>query len=136
MKKILIAVLMLITTSAAWAASDEVVSLRGNSPLTADSKGVMTKDWRDGEGKVVRNYPQQPPVIPHIIEDYAITTDRNDCLMCHNWNSEMPGATKVGISHFVNRDGQALSNISPRRYFCTQCHVPQRNVKPQVLNVQ
>ena len=39
------------------------------------------------------------------------------------------GATKVSITHFKDRDGRELSNISPRRYFCTQCHVPQTNAK-------
>lgn len=135
MKKILIAVLVLIASPVVWAASDDVFSLRGDSPLSADSKEVVDKEWRDGEGKVMRNYPQQPPLVPHTIENYSITLKNNDCLMCHNWNSELPGATKVGVSHFVNRDGQALSSISPRRYFCIQCHVPQRNVKPLVSNV-
>ncbi len=135
MRKILIVVLMLIATSVAWAASDAVFSLRGDSPLNAGSVGVMDKKWRDGEGTVVRSYPQQPPLIPHTIVDYTITKGNNDCLMCHDWKSELPGATKIGVSHFVNRDGQALSSISPRRYFCTQCHVPQRDVNPLVSNV-
>ncbi|HEB92615.1 MAG TPA: nitrate reductase cytochrome c-type subunit [Gammaproteobacteria bacterium] len=135
MRKILIAALVLITASVTWAASDDVFSLRGNSPLNADSMDVMDKKWRDGEGTVVRSYPQQPPLVPHTTEDYAITKDNNDCLMCHNWKSELPGATKIGVSHFVNRNGQALSSISPRRYFCNQCHVPQRDVEPLVLNV-
>jgi cytochrome c-type protein NapB len=25
-------------------------------------------------------------------------------------------------------------DVSPRRYFCTQCHVPQDEVKPLVVN--
>ncbi|MBL8436728.1 MAG: nitrate reductase cytochrome c-type subunit, partial [Zoogloeaceae bacterium] len=44
------------------------------------------------------------------------------------------GATKVSLTHFKNREGQELSNISPRRYFCTQCHVPQTDAKPLVGN--
>ncbi len=135
MRKILIVVLMLIATSVTWAASDAVFSLRGDSSLNADSVDVTDRKWRDGEGTVVRSYPQQPPLVPHSTEDYVITRDSNDCLMCHNWQSELPGATKIGVSHFENRDGQALSSISPRRYFCNQCHVPQRDVEPLVLNV-
>ncbi|MOA70489.1 Periplasmic nitrate reductase, electron transfer subunit precursor [compost metagenome] len=34
----------------------------------------------------------------------------------------------------MDRDGQALAAVSPRRYFCTQCHVPQKDVKPLVGN--
>ena len=44
------------------------------------------------------------------------------------------GATKVSLTHFKDRDGRELSNISPRRYFCTQCHVPQTDAKPLVDN--
>ncbi|MNF17837.1 Periplasmic nitrate reductase, electron transfer subunit precursor [compost metagenome] len=34
----------------------------------------------------------------------------------------------------MDRDGQALAAVSPRRYFCNQCHVPQADVKPLVGN--
>jgi cytochrome c-type protein NapB len=32
----------------------------------------------------------------------------------------------------MDRDGQFLASVSPRRFFCTQCHVPQHEVKPPV----
>ena len=44
------------------------------------------------------------------------------------------GATKVSLTHFKDRDGGELSNISPRRFFCMQCHVPQTDAKPLVTN--
>jgi cytochrome c-type protein NapB len=31
----------------------------------------------------------------------------------------------VSITHFMDRDGQFLASVSPRRFFCTECHVPQ-----------
>jgi cytochrome c-type protein NapB len=40
----------------------------------------------------------------------------------------------VSITHFMDRDAQFRASISPRRYFCNQCHVPQRDVKPLVAN--
>jgi cytochrome c-type protein NapB len=40
----------------------------------------------------------------------------------------------ISITHFSDRDGQFLASISPRRYFCTQCHVPQHNVQAPVEN--
>jgi cytochrome c-type protein NapB len=40
----------------------------------------------------------------------------------------------VSITHFMDRDGQFLASVSPRRYFCVQCHVPQSSVKPPVNN--
>ena len=38
----------------------------------------------------------------------------------------------VSITHFMDRDGQFLAAVSPRRYFCEQCHVVQLEVDPIV----
>ena len=40
----------------------------------------------------------------------------------------------VSITHFMNRDGQFLASVSPRRYFCTLCHVTQQVTRPLVGN--
>jgi nitrate reductase (cytochrome), electron transfer subunit len=40
----------------------------------------------------------------------------------------------VSITHFMDRDGQFLAAVSPRRYFCNQRHVPQHEVEPLVGN--
>ena len=34
----------------------------------------------------------------------------------------------------MDRDGNLLADISPRRYFCDTCHVVQLEVKPLVEN--
>ena len=78
---------------------------------------------------------QQPPLIPHTTAGYQITKNFNKCMDCHAWQkTKDSGATKVSVTHFRTRDGQELDNISPRRYFCTQCHVPQTDAKPLVEN--
>jgi len=135
MKAFTVALSLVVISSVAWAGGANVHSLRGDTALDAPSAQTAAKTWQDGEGKIQRNYAQQPPLGPHSTEDLTIDREDNSCLSCHNWNSEVPGATKVGVSHFVNRDGQALSNISPNRYFCTQCHVPQSDAKPLVPNI-
>jgi cytochrome c-type protein NapB len=38
----------------------------------------------------------------------------------------------VSNTHFLDRDGVVKDKISTRRYFCTQCHVPQADVRPPV----
>ena len=134
MKKIFVIVLLLGPATWLWADSSDVQSLRGDTALDAPSVSTAAKAWYDGEGKIKRNFNQQPPLIPHDIQDFEITREDNACMACHSMDSEMPGATKVAVSHFLNRDNQALVNISPRRYFCTQCHVPQKNMKPLMLN--
>ena len=74
-------------------------------------------------------------MIPHKIDGYSITTNFNKCMDCHSWTRyRETGATKVSLTHFKDRDGKELSNISPRRYFCNQCHVPQFDAKPLVEN--
>jgi cytochrome c-type protein NapB len=34
----------------------------------------------------------------------------------------------------MDSDGNVLSNVAPRRYFCLQCHVPQTDAAPIVEN--
>lgn len=83
----------------------------------------------------MRNYPEQPPIIPHSIEGYQITLNTNRCLSCHRREfTEGSGAPMISVTHFMDRDGQVLSDVSPRRYFCTQCHVQQTDARPLVDN--
>ncbi|EOW1560979.1 nitrate reductase cytochrome c-type subunit [Pseudomonas aeruginosa] len=82
-----------------------------------------------------RNYPEQPPTIPHSIVGYRIDKDSNKCLSCHSRaNSARTQAVMISITHYMDRDGQPLAAVSPRRYLCVQCHVPQQDVKPLVDN--
>lgn len=82
-----------------------------------------------------RNYPEQPPTIPHSISGYQIDKNGNKCLACHSRaNSARSQAPMISITHYMDRDGQALAAVSPRRYFCTQCHVSQNEVQPLVGN--
>lgn len=134
MKNFSILLLLMVISSIAWAGENNLRSLRGDLPLEAASAQTSAKVWQGGDGKIQRSFVQQPPLVPHLIEGFTIDLEGNSCLNCHNWNSEMPGATRVAVSHFVNRDDQALSNISPNRYFCTQCHVPQKDAKPLISN--
>jgi len=83
----------------------------------------------------VRAYPEQPPIIPHSIETYQVDLNANKCLTCHArariGESQAP---MVSVTHYVDREGQVLAQVSPRRYFCTQCHVPQHPDDPTVGN--
>ena len=95
-------------------------------PIPAD----VTDDRR-----VSRNYPEQPPVIPHNVRDYQINLNTNRCLTCHSRQfTEAVQAPMISITHYMDRDGQMLGQVSPRRYFCMQCHVPQTTAQPFVPN--
>ena len=116
------------------AAPVKLQGLRGGTPVDQDNAPVGTRQERDHPvGN--RDYVQQPPLIPHTIAGYQITKNFNKCLDCHAWaKTQTSGATKVSVTHFRTREGTELDNISPRRYFCTQCHVPQTDAKPLVDN--
>ncbi len=108
--------------------------LRGGTPVNQDNPPGGFRQERD-HGPAPRDFVQQPPLIPHATGGYQITRNFNKCMDCHAWSkTAVSGATKVGVSHFRNREGQELDNVSPRRYFCTQCHVPQTDAKPLVEN--
>ncbi|MDW6005362.1 nitrate reductase cytochrome c-type subunit [Vibrio mangrovi] len=81
------------------------------------------------------DYIYQPPLIPHSIRNYEVSLNANKCLSCHSWkNAEEMKATKISVTHFVNREDAVLADVSPRRYFCLQCHVPQASAEALVEN--
>ena len=125
-------VLMLATAAAA---ADNLDQLRGPAPLTeaGEPPGMAPVENRDL--RRARNYPEQPPTIPHKIDGYQIDANANRCLTCHSRAATGESqAPMVSITHFMDRDGQFLAAVSPRRYFCNQCHVPQHEVEPPVGN--
>ncbi len=110
-------------------------SLRGATPLNDEGPAPPMTPPRNTSEKEVRNYPEQPPVIPHSIDGYQIDINGNKCLSCHaRARTAESQAPMVSITHFMDRDGQFRASISPRRFFCTQCHVPQNVVNPPVSN--
>ena len=113
----------------------EVKSLRGSMELDQNSSAPEMKKYaKDGE-PIPRDYVQQPPLIPHKIDGYIVNLKSNKCLSCHSWkNYREARATKISQTHFEDRDNHVLANVSARRYFCTQCHVPQVNAQPLVEN--
>jgi cytochrome c-type protein NapB len=83
----------------------------------------------------MRNYPEQPPIIPHSIDGYQLSLNANRCLECHRRQfTDIVNAPMISISHFTDRDGQMLADVAPRRYFCTGCHVQQTNARALVDN--
>jgi cytochrome c-type protein NapB len=91
--------------------------------------------WNVDDVRKMRAYPDQPPVIPHSIEGYQLSVNTNRCLSCHKREfTEGSGAPMISVTHYITREGQMLADVSPRRYFCTACHVPQAEINPLVGN--
>ena len=109
--------------------------LRGPVPVDQEGQAPRMTPTRNTLEKDVRAYPEQPPTIPHSIDGYQLSVNTNRCMSCHKREyTQGSGAPMISITHFQTRDGQMLADISPRRYFCTECHVPQANVRPLVEN--
>lgn len=131
---IMIAVLIFAAINTQLSA-EEVTSLRGITELDQGTKAPPVKTYNKDDEPIARDYVQQPPLIPHAIAKYRINLKSNKCLSCHSWkNYRQNGATKISQTHFEDRDAHVLANVSARRYFCTQCHVPQVDAKPLVEN--
>lgn len=112
-----------------------VPRLTGEAQPMADAKVPPLDRPVIDDVRRMRNYPEQPPIIPHSIDGYQLTVNTNRCLSCHKREfTEGSGAPMISITHFMDRDGQVLADVTPRRYFCTQCHVQQTDARPLVPN--
>ncbi|NRG18188.1 nitrate reductase cytochrome c-type subunit [Rhizobiales bacterium] len=120
---------------AALAFSQEAPRLTGPDPAMENVPAPPLARPITDDRRKARNYPEQPPVIPHSIEGYQLTLNTNRCLECHRREFvEASGAPMISVTHFMDRDFQVLADVAPRRYFCLQCHVPQTDARPLVEN--
>ncbi|MCE9678892.1 nitrate reductase cytochrome c-type subunit [Shewanella sp. AS1] len=122
------------STSAAGVPEEKIATLR-QAPLDMNPTPPVMQKVLNKDVKQVRNYPMQPPVIPHKIDNYQIDLKVNKCMSCHArkriGDSQAP---MVSVTHYMDRENNFLADLSPRRYFCTQCHVPQLDAKTLVEN--
>ena len=109
--------------------------LRGPDPFTKETPAPPLPRPVTDDVRVQRNYPDQPPVIPHAIEGYAMDLNANKCMSCHARKfTAQSQAPMISVTHYQDRDGNTLGGLSPRRYVCLSCHVPQTTVTPLVGN--
>jgi len=110
-------------------------TIRGITTIDKTKDAEALKRVIKDKNPIKRNYVHQPPVVPHQIRGYRVNKDSNKCLTCHGWKyARETGATKISLTHFETRDGKTLSEVSPRRYFCSQCHVTQADAPELVEN--
>lgn len=109
--------------------------LRGAARFEESGKTPPLVNAENDDRKRVRSYAMQPPTIPHKTDNYQVDRFANRCMMCHaRTRAPETQATPISITHYVDRDGNFLADVSPRRYFCEQCHVVQMQSDPAVEN--
>ena len=134
---------------------DDAMGLSKTSVFDEPSPAVFAYSDKapNKSGVLPRAYDGAPPQIPHAIDAYLpIKANENACLDCHDKPSmmekmmkalpapmpSMAGKIMKGTptampeSHYIKVDGKWQRNSN--RYVCTQCHVPQANVKDLVGN--
>lgn len=127
-----VATLLLVLLSGAALAQPGTDTLR-KAPVTSEPPAPRMAIDENKDIKRMRAYPMQPSTIPHKIDDYQLDIHANKCMSCHaRTRTEDTQAPMVSVTHYQDRDGNFLAELSPRRYFCTQCHVPQTDAKPLV----
>lgn len=110
-------------------------ALRGATPIPDEARPPLLTNAVNDDQRRTRNYDMQPPIIPHRVDGYQVDRNFNKCLDCHaRARTEFSQAVPVSATHYIDRSGKVLAQISTRRYFCQQCHVAQEPVKPLVAN--
>ncbi len=137
--------LMCVNVQAAKPVKDSSLGLSKTSvnDSPAPEKFSYSNNFPGTGNLLPRAYLNAPPQIPHNIEAFLpVTAKSNNCKMCHD-NRAMQGkkvkgqATAIPDSHYTDlrhAPGKVTTELIGARYVCTQCHVPQANVKPLVTN--
>jgi cytochrome c-type protein NapB len=109
-------------------------SLRGAEINASDPEGDGTRYGRDLGAPAARLRAAAAADSPHH-QGLHVTKKFNKCLDCHAWVARQGDRCHQDLGHPLQvREGQELSSVSPNRYFCNQCHVPQSDAKPLVGN--
>ena len=115
--------------------SKSIDAMRRGADLKSEPESLPLARVENSDIRRERAYPMQPPTIPHTIDGYQVDQHANRCMLCHGQaNSAQFQAPPVSVTHYMDRDGQVLAEISPRRYFCVQCHVVQTDAVPLIAN--
>ena len=135
MKRLIISTLVMAFTVSFVSAQENIATFRGDAGLNQEDTPPVMPKVLNKDVKRKRNYPMQPPTVPHKIDNYQVDLKTNKCLSCHSRKrTQESQAPMVSVTHYMDRDGNFLADVSPRRYFCGQCHVIQTDAKPIVGN--
>jgi cytochrome c-type protein NapB len=134
MKTQLVTAAVLMLSLAAGALAQNIATTR-NAAIDVEKEPPKMSRVDNSDVKRKRAYPMQPPTIPHKTDGYQVDMNANKCMSCHSRRrTEASQAPMISVTHYQDRDGNFLADISARRYFCEQCHVVQNQVDPLLAN--
>lgn len=98
-----------------------------------------------GQNPVTPGYfSEAPPTIPHRVEGFLpIKAGQNMCLGCHQKPDQIGQSARPGVptpmpaSHYTDlrrAPDKVTHKLIGARYICTQCHAPQTDAPPLVVN--
>ena len=128
-----------------------------NEDASLDQLPENTSTLPGSAENIRRAFENAPPLIPHSVNGfYPIKLKANLCISCHMPEmADSLGATSMPRSHFTNyrpkhdfKDGKfkrsSTKNVMVSKYLgkemylgrynCSQCHVPQTDVKLKIQN--
>ncbi len=127
------ALVAMVGSSSVSFAHHSVVSLRGDLGIGSDAQIPASRRIYKDVDPFERTWKEQPPSMPH--KDYSINLKENRCMECHSEETyKEEEATRIGDSHYMDRNGNKMDRVAGSRYFCNQCHTPLFKVEPLVDN--
>ncbi len=111
----------------------EVKAMRGTASIPEISPAPDQAKVPARQKTMKRLFIEQPPMIPHEVDDYTVSATQNDCLDCHT-REKTSEAPAIGASHYRDAAGRELQELAATRHFCLLCHAPQTDAKPPVDN--
>jgi cytochrome c-type protein NapB len=107
------AILFLAGTAALAQMSIQIIPpLTGAEPPMEVFPANPIPRWRVDDVRLMRAYPEQPPIIPHSIEGYQLSVNTNRCLSCHKREfTQGSGAPMISVTHYMTREGQMLADV-------------------------
>ena len=107
---IALSVLVTVISFQSLSNQNEVATLRNQTAIDEQKTPNTIPRVVNKDIKKVRNYPMQPPVIPHQIRGYEVNMYNNKCLACHSRQlTEESQAPMISVTHYMNRDGNFLA---------------------------
>lgn len=120
------AMLAPVVSGAVWAANGVDFSQSPEVSGTQEGAIRMPKE----QDRMPLNYVNQPPMIPHSVEGYQVTTNTNRCLQCHGVESyRTTGAPRISPTHFMDSDGKVGAEVA--RVVISVCNVTYRRPIPR-----